>query len=144
MYTIRAMSIEDYDLVMRLLEQIDGVRLRDADSRDSVSRYLDRNPGLSFVAEAGGELVGCLMCGHDGKRGYLQHLAVSASCRGRGIAKALVRHCIDELQRVGIAKSHLDVLRNNAIGKAFWESQGWTLRTDIDRYSYISAGGENV
>jgi len=82
------MTIEDYDSVIGLLTATSGVRLREADSREATARYLERNPGLSFVALVDGVIAGCVMCGHDGRRGYLQHLAVSPRFRERGIGSA--------------------------------------------------------
>lgn len=141
---IRPMSIGDYDAVIGLMQATPGVTVRDADSREMTQRYLERNPGLSFVAPVEGEVVGCLMAGHDGRRGYLQHLVVAPAFRRRGIAAALVGKCVSALAQLGIGKCHIDVLKTNVSGKAFWERQGWALRTDLDRYSFISGGGENA
>ncbi|NKI96404.1 GNAT family N-acetyltransferase [Rhizobacter sp. SG703] len=142
--TLRAMTIADYDAVIELMKATPGVSFRDADSRDATARYLARNPGLSLVAEKEGRLVGCLMCGHDGRRGYLQHLVVLAGHRRQGIANALVDRCLAALAQLGILKSHVDVFRTNALAQAYWEHQGWQLRTDIHRYSFVSGGLQNA
>ena len=84
------------------------------------------------------------MSGHDGRRGYLQHLVVLPTHRRKGIANALVESCLCELESLGILKSHIDVLKTNALASAYWESQGWKLRTDIKRYSFVRSVGENV
>jgi ribosomal protein S18 acetylase RimI-like enzyme len=118
--------------------------LRDADSREATTRYLERNPDLSFVAESDGKLAGCVMCGHDGRRGYLQHLVVVPGCRRQGIANQLVGNCLTQLEQLGIVKSHVDVFRTNEAAQAYWESQGWRLRTDTHRYSYIRNAAENA
>jgi ribosomal protein S18 acetylase RimI-like enzyme len=144
MFVIRPMSIADYDLVIHLMKQASGLTLRDADSRASTARYLDRNPNLSFVASVGDKVVGCIMSGHDGRRGYLQHLVVHPDHRRKGIANALVENCLSSLEKIGICKSHIDVLKSNQAGSSYWESQGWKLRTDINRYSFVRSGGENV
>ncbi len=144
MFSIRPMSIDDYDLVINLMKQTSGLTFRDADSRESTARYLDRNPSLSFVANVGENVVGCIMSGHDGRRGYLQHLVVHPDHRRMGIANALVENCLSSLEKIGICKSHIDVLKGNKVGSSYWESQGWTLRTDINRYSFVLSGGENV
>jgi N-acetylglutamate synthase len=144
MHAIRAMTLADYDAVMALMAQTPGVSIRDADARDATARYLERNPGLSFVCESEGRVIGCVMCGHDGRRGYLQHLLVLPAFRRRGIANALVTHCLDALARIGIAKCHIDVFQTNAPAIAYWESQGWQRRTDIHRYSFIRSGNPNA
>ena len=144
MFTIRPMRMHDYDTVIALMQETPGVSLRDADSRDATARYLDRNPGLSFVAVADGAIVGCIMSGHDGRRGYLQHLLVLPAYRKQGIAAALVEHCLAALALAGIVKSHVDVLISNLSAQAYWQQQGWTRRDDTERYSLIRGGGANA
>ena len=144
MFTIRPMLLTDYDAVMALMRQTPGVSIRDADSFDATSRYLARNPGLSFVAEVDDAIVGCLMSGHDGRRGYLQHLLVLPAHRRQGIAHALIERCLAALAAEGIAKSHLDVLKTNAPAQAYWKNRGWTRRDDIARYSLIRGSAANA
>jgi ribosomal protein S18 acetylase RimI-like enzyme len=144
MFHIRHMTIDDYDLVIDLMKQTPGITFRDADSRENTARYLDRNPNLSFVAHVERRIVGCIMSGHDGRRGYLQHLLVHPDHRGKSVANALVENCLASLEKIGIYKSHIDVLKSNEIGSSYWERRGWKLRTDINRYSFIRSGGKNV
>jgi len=144
MLTIRVMTMDDYDGVIDLMKRTPGVTFRDADSRESTSKYLQRNPGMSFVAEVAGILCACVMCGHDGRRGYLQHLVVLPQYRRQGIANTLVERCLSTLEQHGILKCHLDVIKTNAAAADYWHSQGWQLRTDIDRYSFTRSENENV
>lgn len=144
MPTIRVMTMDDYDAVIGLMKNTPGVTFRDADSRESTSRYLERNPGLSFVAEVDTVLCGCIMSGHDGRRGYLQHLVVLPDYRRQGIANTLVERCLSTLESHGIVKSHLDVLKTNVTAADYWRSQGWQLRTDIDRFSFTQSDSENA
>ena len=144
MRAIRTMTIDDYDAVVGLMHQTPGVSFRDADSRESTNRYLQRNPGLSFVCEVDRQLVGCIMSGHDGRRGYLQHLIVLPAHQRQGIASSLVESCLNKLESLGILKSHIDVFKTNAVAAAYWKSQGWKLRTDINRYSLVRSSGENA
>ncbi|WP_246624684.1 GNAT family N-acetyltransferase [Oceanobacter mangrovi] len=132
------MNINDYDALLQLWQQTDGISIRTADSRAGVSRYLDRNPGLSFVIERDGELLGSLMAGHDGKRGYLQHLAVASAWRGNGFGRLLVQTCLAALQQQAIDKSHVFVFKTNPGGQAFWQHLGWQQRQDLEVYSYTS------
>jgi len=141
---IRQMTIEDYDAVIGLLTATSGVRLRDADAREATSRYLERNPGLSFVAIIDGAAAGCVMCGHDGRRGYIQHLAVSQRHRRGGIGSALVEACLTRLEELGILKTHIDVLVENQQAIDFWNRRGWHKREDILRFSFLKGQDANA
>jgi N-acetylglutamate synthase len=141
---ITVMTMADYDPVCQLLRSIPGLTIRSADSFEATERYLIRNPGLSFVARAGDRIVGCVMCGHDGRRGYLQHLAVEPIMRHQGIGAALTGRCLDALHRLGIEKTHIDVLTENALAHDYWIRSGWKRRTDIIRYSFNSSRDPNV
>lgn len=140
----RSMTIEDYDEVIRLWKETEGVKLRDADSREGIARYLERNPGLSFIASDSSRVAGTIMAGHDGKRGYIQHLAVADEFRRKGAASKLVSMCLDALKREGILKSHVMILSSNELAKGFWHKLGWQRRSDIETYSYINGSGENT
>jgi len=144
MFTVRVMTLDDYPSVLEMMRSTPGVSVRDADSVEATARYLARNPGLSFVAEVDGLLCGCVMSGHDGRRGYLQHLLVLPEFRRRGIAQALVERCLASLEQLGIHKCHLDVFKTNLAAADYWRSQGWQLRTDIDRYSFTRLGNDNA
>ena len=138
------MTLADYDAVIALLRDTEGVVLRAADSHAATARYLERNPGLSFVCCAAQAIVGCVFAGHDGRRAYLQHLAVRRDYRRRGIGCALVERCIAELERIGIEKYHLDVLATNAAAADFWTRLGWQRRNDIVRYSLLCSDDANA
>jgi N-acetylglutamate synthase len=142
--TIREMTLDDYEAVMDLLCGTAGVRLRDADSREATARYLERNPGLNFVAEDSGKLIGCVMCGHDGRRGYLQHLAVAQTHRRRGVGTELVERCLAALEQLGIFKTHIDVLVENELAISYWSRRGWKKREDIFRFSHVKSGSPNA
>lgn len=138
------MRADDYDAVMRLWRSCAGLSLRDADSRAGIGRYLERNPGLSYVAEADAELVGSIMAGHDGKRGYIQHLAVDDRLRRRGIASRLVDLSLAALKELGIEKSHVHVLQSNSEGLDYWARRGWIRRAEIVMFSFVNGDNENA
>lgn len=129
---------------MDLWRSCDGLSLRDADSRESMEKYLLRNPGLSFVAEEQGNIVASLMAGHDGRRGYIQHLAVADKNRGQGIAGRLLELCLDALAQQGIVKSHVHVLYSNRSGIEFWSRRGWIHREEIEMYSFVNGDNANA
>jgi len=140
----RPMKESDYQKIVSLWQNAEGVRLRDADSQEGISKYLQRNPGLSFVAELNGNIVGTIMAGHDGKRGYLQHLAVALDHRKKGIATELLNRCLSALNAAGITKSHIHVLCENETAKTYWKNRGWLKRDDIEVFSFINGGDENT
>ena len=141
--TLREMKISDYVEVMQLLEETEGVVLREADSYDRTKLYLERNFKLNYVACSDEAIVGCIMAGDDGRRGYLQHLAVNFDYRRKGIARNLVNKTINELTLLSINKSHIFILKENDIAKVFWEKLGWRKRDDIDMYSFLSVSTPN-
>jgi ribosomal protein S18 acetylase RimI-like enzyme len=138
------LTLDRYDEVLALMRSIPGVTVCEADSKPAMARYLERNPGLSFIAEVDGKIVGCALCGHDGRRGYLQHVLVVPEYRKRGIANTLVTRCLDELEKLGITKTHIDVFVTNKDANAYWKRRGWKLRDDIFRYSYIRSKNDNA
>ena len=142
--TIEEFTIEAYAQVYSLWENFDGIGLSGADSRAAIQKYLERNPGLSFVAEVDARIVASLMAGHDGRRGYIQHLAVDPEQRNQGIAGRLLEHCLQALLDQGIAKSHVHVLNSNELGRDFWSRRGWTHRAEIEMYSFINGDDENT
>ena len=135
--TIRPMTMPDYPDVRCLWESCDGVGLSDADQPDKIEAYLERNPGMSFVALQDERLVGAVLCGHDGRRGYLNHLAVHTGHRHQGIGRRMVAHCLAALQEAGIAKCHLFIFSSNQSGRKFWQRIGWELRDDLAVASHI-------
>lgn len=125
----------DYSAARALWEATPGVGLSAADAPASIAAFLARNPGGSFVATAGGELVGTILCGHDGRRGLIHHLVTAGSHRRQGIGVALLQRGLAALQAQGIDKCHLLVFRDNADGMAFWRSVGASERTELSLFS---------
>ena len=138
MFTIRTMTADDYEGVYGLWMTIKGFAIRSIDdSRESVERFLRRNPTTSVVAEEDGRIVGAILCGHDGRRGCLYHVCVSQDCRMRGIGKAMVAFCMENLKKEQINKVSLIAFTSNDKGNAFWKSIGWTKRDDLNYYDFV-------
>jgi ribosomal protein S18 acetylase RimI-like enzyme len=130
-FAIREMTIADFEEVKLLWQHSNGIELSSADTKESIARFLERNPGLSFVARDGDQLVGAVLCGHDGRRGYIDHLAVSQSHRCQGIGRALVGRCLYNLVQIGIRKWHLFVMQDNQDAIEFWRKLGWAQRVEL-------------
>jgi ribosomal protein S18 acetylase RimI-like enzyme len=128
---IQEMTVQDYDEIRALWQESEGIELSEVDSKADIARFLKRNPGLSFVARDNGQLVGVVLCSHDGRRGYIDQLAVRKSHRRQGIGKGLVDRCLYNLMRSGIHKWHLFVLEDNQDAIAFWKKLGWAKRMKL-------------
>lgn len=128
---VRHFRIEDYDAVVALWWRTEGVGLNESDTRPAVAAYLRRNPRFSFVAEKDGRIIGAVLCGHEGRRGYLHHLAVAKRYRQRGIGRRLVDACLAKLRKAGIQRCNIFIFANNAEGMKFWAHTGWKLRTEL-------------
>lgn len=132
---IREMEIGDYDRMIALWKRTTGIGLSDADTKENINRFLARNPGLSFVCETGGAIVGTVLCGHDGRRGYIYHLAVDDARRKQGIGKKLMANALEKLLLQGIAKCHLFLYTDNENAVRFYEKTGWMRRGNLLIYS---------
>jgi len=128
----RLLNINDYSQAYGLwLLCGNGLNDKD-DSLEGIDKYLKRNPSTSFVAVCEGKVVGVILCGHDGRRGIIQHACVSPDYRRCGVGKKLVDLALEALKNEGINKVLLVAFKKNEGGNAFWESQGFTLREDLN------------
>lgn len=128
---ITSMLPADYDAVLALWAGAEGVGLAASDSREGIVDFLVRNPGMSLVARHEQEIVGAVLCGHDGRRGYLYHLAVARPHRQQGLGRALVETCLSKLAKAGILKATIVVYASNEAGQQFWRRLGWKDRSDL-------------
>ena len=130
--TIRIMTIDDYEGVYALWMCCVGMGLNNLDdSKEGIEKFLGRNPKTCFVAEEDTEIVGVILAGNDGRRGYIYHTAVNPSYRNQGIGTALVETVMEALRSLGINKVALVVFSKNTDGNIFWEKQGFTARDDL-------------
>jgi ribosomal protein S18 acetylase RimI-like enzyme len=126
------MTIKDYQEVFALWQTSNGIGLHDdEDSQQGIAAYLKRNSGLSFIVRQDDKVIGAVLCGHDGRRGFMHHLAVDSDYRKKGIGKALVEHALSRLQKAGIKKCHIFVFGDNVAGQRFWNCIGWARRDDL-------------
>jgi ribosomal protein S18 acetylase RimI-like enzyme len=132
---IREMLLSDFENVHTLWQRTAGLGLSGVDSREGIHKFLERNPGLSFICEVKGTMVGTILCGHDGRRGYIYHLAVDDVYRKQGIGKQLTERSLRALRREGIVKCHLFVYRDNDTAELFYNRLGWQKRTTLDIFS---------
>ena len=122
---IREFTIEDYEAAIELWKKVEGLDVAEGDDRDTIRRFLDRNRGLSRVATVGSTMIGAVLCGHDGRRGYIYHLAVAPDQQNRGVGKRLIDECLAGLRRLGLERANILVANDNPRGREFWRRCGW-------------------
>ena len=133
--TIRPMTAEDYDEIYAMWQITTKRALSDADSRENIEFYLERNPGMSQVALVNGKIVGTVLCGHDGRRGFIHHMAVLPEYRRHQIGMKMAKTALGALSSAGIRKTHIFCYTNNELGQSFWKVMGWEKRDDVYVFS---------
>ena len=123
--SIREFAIRDYDSAVALWTKVEGLEIAEGDDKESVGQFLKRNPRLSRAATDGSTIVGVVLCGHDGRRGHIYHLAVDPAYQGRGLGKRLLNECLEKLRDVGLQRAIIMVAADNPRGQSFWKRSGW-------------------
>lgn len=121
----REFSIDDYDAAIGIWRRVEGLEIAEGDDREGIAQFLRRNPGLSRVAIDGAAVVGVALCGHDGRRGHVYHLAVDPAYQGCGLGKRLLDECLNGLRSAGVKRVIIMVADDNQRGAEFWKRQGW-------------------
>jgi ribosomal protein S18 acetylase RimI-like enzyme len=133
MYKIKTMTIENYNEIIKLWKNTDGVGLSgNDDSKKSIKVFLERNPNTCFVAEYNNEIIGTIMAGNDGRRGHIYHLMVKSEHRKNGLGKKLLEKTEKALKKEGIRKIFLVAFKKNKTGNIFWENNGYKIRNDLN------------
>ena len=121
----REFVIDDYDAAIELWQKVEGLDVAEGDDRETIQRFLERNCGLRRIATAESKIIGAVLCGHDGRRGYIYHLAVAPEFHGRGIGRTLIDECRAGLRRAGLERVNILVAKDNPRGLEFWRRTGW-------------------
>jgi ribosomal protein S18 acetylase RimI-like enzyme len=130
---VSLMKMSDYNDAYELWNKTEGMGMRSLDDSEAgIRKFLLRNPNTNFVCRIDGELVGLILCGHDGRRAYIYHAVVSKEYRSKGIGKLLLENVIEAVRGEEIHKIALVVYEKNTIGNDFWKSQGFTVRNDLN------------
>ncbi len=141
---IEKLNMKDYNEIYELWNNTKGMGLRSLDdSYEGINRFINRNPNTNFVCKINNRIVGVILSGHDGRRGYIYHAVVDNNFRKKGIGKILVKEVINSLKNEGINKIVLVVFKDNKIGNKFWEKIGFELREDLN-YRNLSINSQNI
>ena len=137
-FEIKTMEEKDYEAVYQLWTTIHGFAMRSLDdSKEGVTRVLKRNPGLSVMAVADGQVVGSILVGHDGRRACFYHVCVKEEYRNHGIGKAMATEAMVRLKEEGITKVQLVAFKGNKLGNGFWQAEQWIMRDDLNVYDFV-------
>ena len=118
--------MSDYEHVYALWREAgQGVTLRPSDRREEIEKKLLRDPELFLVATAQAQVVGVIMGGWDGRRGWLHHLAVAEAYRGLGIASALVGRVEEGLRSKGCLKVNLLMAQSSSAAQQLYRRLGY-------------------
>ena len=131
MIHIRLMNMGDYPQLIDLWSNTENIGLSEADSPVHLDAFLQRNPGLNFVALDDDKIIGAVLGGHDGRRGAIYHLAVNREYREKGYGQALLNHCLAAFAVIGIERCHIHVYADNQSGLDFWQKNGWFTRPEL-------------
>jgi N-acetylglutamate synthase len=124
-YIIREMTNDDHEELYSFWKSIEGLKMDESDYQDNFNSFLIRNPNLNYVVIHEKQIIGTIKCGHDGRRGYISHLAVNKKYQKYGIAKKLYNICIEELKKQSVLKCNLYILGSNKSAYTFWQHNGW-------------------
>jgi ribosomal protein S18 acetylase RimI-like enzyme len=124
-YKVVAMNLNRFDELINFWKSIEGLYLSDDDSYENLSVFLKRNPKLNFVVLRGDSIIATIKCSHDGRRGYIHHLAVKEGFRKKGIARELVARCLNNLREKGIKEYRVFVVDSNQEAIRFWKHIGF-------------------
>ncbi|MDK2957409.1 MAG: hypothetical protein PWQ57_2907 [Desulfovibrionales bacterium] len=97
----------------------------------TIDKKLAAADGLFFAAESNAQVIGSIMAGYDGHRGWIYSLAVSPGHRGQGAGKALLERALRELAARGCLKVNLQIVAGNETVQAFYEANGFSVEDRI-------------
>ncbi|MDO5560898.1 MAG: GNAT family N-acetyltransferase [Oscillospiraceae bacterium] len=139
MITYKEMTKNNIKEALEFWAGVPGVHLHDngEDTYEGILLYLERNPGFSFIAESDGEIAGAVLCGHDGRRGFINHLAVGTSYRHQGIGRHLVDLTLDRLKNNNITKCALFVIKENTSGQEFYKAIDFSQENIVNVFSKV-------
>ncbi|MFQ8688734.1 MAG: N-acetyltransferase family protein [Blautia sp.] len=129
---IQLLRIEDYDEVWKIWIHTKGMGLNNRDdSREGIRKFLKKNPSTCYVAREEGEILGVILAGNDGRRGYIYHLAVVEKARRKGVATQLMAAAVEALKKEGIKTVASLVFRDNHAGNKFWDNAGFSSKDEL-------------
>jgi len=127
---IREFKIEDYAAVRDLWGSA-GLEFRPGDELEDIRLKLQRDPDLFLVAEIDSGIVGSVIGGWDGRRGWIYHLAVRPEDQRRGVGVSLIRELEGRLVHKGAKRVNAQVHNENEKSLEFFKALGYERQTHL-------------
>ena len=128
---IRRMEVSDIPASIELWKNMKGLAIRGSDNIRDLSDHVNMNRRHNFVAISGDQLIGTVLGGFDGRRGYIYHLAVHEGFRKQNIGKELMERCFQSFKEINVLKCHMMVLKDNLEAQEFYARIGCELRNEL-------------
>ena len=122
---IRSFTLRDQKAVVKLWNA-SGLVVPVNDPLEDIRRKLKVQPKLFLIAEKNGQVVGTVMGGYDGHRGWINYLAVKPKLQQSGIGRLLMEKIEIRLQKMGCPKINLQIRESNSSVAAFYERIGYS------------------
>ena len=128
--------MESYETVINIWRK-SGISIGSSDTKEELERMLQRNPTLFLIGKINKRIIGVVMGGSDGRRGYIHHLAIDPDCQRRGYGKMIVDCLIEKFRQMGVHKVHLFIEKYNIDVVKFYQNLGWEIREDLIMMSHV-------
>ncbi|MCX8160099.1 MAG: GNAT family N-acetyltransferase [Candidatus Saccharicenans sp.] len=133
---IRKFSLDDYERVLQLWRQCNlPLKPEGRDSLEEIRRQLELPQVIFLVAEKEGQVVGTVLATHDGRKGWINRLAVDPAFRGQGLGQLLVRAAERELEAAGLLMFAALIEEDNLPSLRLFEKLGYTVHPDIKYFT---------
>jgi len=127
---IREFQLSDYEKVVELWREA-GIVLRPGDEREGIELKLQRDPDLFLVAEDDHQILGVVLGAWDGRRGWINHLAVRSDHQRSGVGKSLVKELERRLAGKGALKVNAQIYKSNRVSVEFFKSLNYEVHSDL-------------
>jgi ribosomal protein S18 acetylase RimI-like enzyme len=133
---IETFSMESYDDIISIWRKT-GISIGSTDTKEEIKRILDKNPQLFLVGKINQKIIGVVVGGFDGRRGYVHHLAVDPDYQKRGYGTRIMDELNLRFRKLGVHKVHLFIEKYNKEVVNFYQKLGWEIRDDLIMMSYV-------
>jgi len=133
---IENFSLQFYEDVVIIWKKT-GISITSSDTKKEVNVMLNKNPDLCLIAKIDEKVIGVVMGGFDGRRGYVHHLAIDPEYQRKGYGKLLMDELTERFQKKRVHKVHHFIEKHNKDVINFYRKLGWEIRNDLVMMSFV-------